>query len=270
MDRSTKAPGTALFLHGGPGLCCQAERTLYQSSLPVHWWDQPRSVALLAKPYGDLLEFTMDELQGLAVDTPVDLFAHSFGAVLALEAASRTPEKIRSLTLLAPVHDVGATFVQVAGALMPSRSPEQMQVLGQARDRYLAHVGDAHELLGLGRAIMAHPDFLDAYWAPASHDRRDWFYALMREHPLFDLAVFEAVVRDYLLSARRPPLRVPSELPVRIVLGRFDVAFDGRVELPYWASCFPGARIHTVPTGHMVHLEIASGTWFAGDLGTKC
>ncbi len=266
MDRSTKSCDTAWFLHGGPGLCCQAERILYDTSLPIHWWDQPRSVALLARPYCDLVEFVMDELQRIAVAAPVHVIAHSFGAVLALEAVRRAPEKIRSLTLLAPVHDVGATFVQVAAALMPSRSPQQAPILAQARDACLARAGDVHALLALGRAIMAHADFLDVYWGPAADARRDWFYALMREHALFDLAVFEAVVRDHVHSERRPPPEHGSDLPVRVVLGRFDAAFDGRVELPYWESCFPGARIHTVPAGHMVHLELAPATWLAGVL----
>jgi pimeloyl-ACP methyl ester carboxylesterase len=268
MRHSTAVCDTTLFLHGGPGLCCQAERTLYETSLPVHWWDQPRSVGLMARPYGDLLEFTIDELHRLATAAPVHIVAHSFGAVLALEAARRAPQCIRTLTLLAPVHDVGATFVQVADALMPSRSAAQRPAVEWARNRYLAQVGDADQLLALGRAIMANPDFLDVYWAPESRDRRDGFYALMREHTLFDLAVFEAVLRDFVLAAPRPPRPVASAFPVHVVLGRFDLAFDRRVELPYWASCFPSATFRTTSAGHMVQLECPPTTWLEAALGT--
>jgi pimeloyl-ACP methyl ester carboxylesterase len=259
-------PVDTLFLHGGPGLCTLAERRLYGQSLPVHWWDQPRSVALFARPYGDLIEFALDEVDGLAeaAGGPVRIVAHSFGAPLALDVAMRVPDKIAALTLLAPVHDVGLAFTRVAQAV--AKTGEDPAALLQARERYLDDPSNPDRLLALTRATMAVPNFLDVYWAPESCARRDWFYALMTEESLFDLAVFEAVLGDYAARGSVRPVAVPIDCPVRLVFGARDPAVVQHEDLAYWCSYPPQVTCSTLKTGHMIQLECPPSAWFsAGD-----
>ena len=257
-------PVDTLFLHGGPGLCTLAERRLYGQTLAIQWWDQPRSVALFARPYSDLIEFALDEVDELAeaAGGPVRIVAHSFGASLALDVAMRVPGKIAALTLLAPVHDVGLAFTRVAQAV--GKIAEDPAGLIQARERYRDDPGNVDRLLALTRATMAVPNFLDVYWAPESRARRDWFYALMTGESLFDLAVFEAVLADYAARGSVLPVVVPIDCPVRIAFGAHDPAVVEGEDLAHWRSYLPDATCHTLRTGHMIQLECRPSAWFSG------
>ncbi|MDS0796272.1 alpha/beta hydrolase, partial [Burkholderia pseudomultivorans] len=108
-----------LFLHGGPGGCAAFERAHFGRSLPIHWWDQPRSVVLYPSPFGALVGAAEAELRLLAQrgGGPVDVVAHAFGATLALGLAARMPDALGRVVLLAPVADVGAAFVRLAMSL---------------------------------------------------------------------------------------------------------------------------------------------------------
>jgi pimeloyl-ACP methyl ester carboxylesterase len=68
-----------LFLHGGPGFSSIAERELYGSELPLHWWDQPRSVVQLEDPFSGLVKSAIEEAARLAAraDGKVNLLGHS-------------------------------------------------------------------------------------------------------------------------------------------------------------------------------------------------
>lgn len=275
LPKAVKMPASAfvgecaVFLHGGPGLSCHAERTLYGTKLPVHWWDQPRQSAGAAIRYRALLECTFDELARQAVDGPVHVIAHSFGAMLALEASIRMPENIRALTLVAPVHDVVSAYLQIARVLIAQSPGGGRQALEAARDQAQGSRGNPEPVLALARALMADPHFLDLYWAPRSTHRRDWYYELMRGQALFDPAAFESVIQDFARSPPRAAGPIRADMPVDIVLGQFDRVVATDVERPYWQACFPQAAMRVVPTGHMVQLEEAPSMWLGG-IATAC
>jgi pimeloyl-ACP methyl ester carboxylesterase len=252
-----------LFLHGGPGLCALPERQRFGDSLSVYWWDQPRSVMLFANPFNELVDLAEDELLRMADRRrgPVRLLAHSFGAVLALHLAVRQPEAIDTVDLLAPVSHVGGAFARLALRLCAVRGSDRHRLLA-ARERYLAASGDLAAFGDLTQAILATPDFIDLYWAPASADKRNAFKSLLERGGLFDVATFDAVARDHLHVPRLQAItRVRGR--VRIVLGRYDPLIDPDAEASIWRGYFPTATTHRLDVGHFVQFEADPSAWLA-------
>jgi pimeloyl-ACP methyl ester carboxylesterase len=260
-DIATSMGAPNVFLHGGPGLSCIAEREHYGPSLSIDWWDQPRGIVLFARPFGELVEMATDVVAERAKQCgrPVGLITHSFGAHVALRVAARVPEHIRSLTLLAPVFDVTNGLARV-GHRVVERLPHSAS-LAHALDLLAAQPHNRDCFWLLVDELMATPDFLRVYFS----DRADAVYAgfsiLMAREPLFDVSAFRTILQD---SWEAPPLKSPVHLecPVDIVFGSQDVLTDPTSEGPIWAGYFPHAQIRCVDAGHFVHLELPAEQWW--------
>lgn len=243
-----------LFLHGGPGGCALAERAMYGRSLPVHWWDQPRSVALYPSPFDALVGAAEAEIRLLAQlsEHPVDVVAHAFGAQLALGLAERMPDRLGRLVLLAPIGDLGAAFVRLATHL-------------------IAHGGGAARLTAAVESFVTRPDFARFVRLVDEIERVPSGAALFRARlpgartavrgNAFDRRVFDAVVADAWPTS--PPMRgVDVAGGVRVVFGAGDPMLDVDAELRRWATWCPAAGFCVVPSGHFVHLETPAAVWW--------
>lgn len=248
-----------LFLHGGPGLSAVGERSVHGDALPLHWWDQPRTVATAPRPFHALVDAAYEEAQALAGTGKVHLVGHSFGAVLAHRLSLRMPERIASITLLAPTPDLADVFIRLAAFVAPCM--EDPKPLGQAIARMQADRHDfaaAQDVFGI---VFAVPAFLNAYWSPWALDRRAWFGALMAREPVFDADAFGAIAGDA-WPELGPPAASGFDGPVDIVYGNTDVLVDAATSLPLWQRAFADVRSRTVRSGHFIQLECPPTAWW--------
>lgn len=249
-----------LFLHGGPGLSAIAERALYGSELPIHWWDQPRSVVLYARPFGALLDAAEEEVTRLSASgRRVNLVAHSFGTHLALRLAMRMSERLGKIVLLAPVYDIGDAFVRLAHRLLEV-TPTSQPLLG-AVEEFRAG-SDYSRFARLAAQIMSVANFLDVYWSPGADARRRWFLDLLTHQPVADLNAFEVIVRDFWSEAQIISVQTTVTNPVELIFGRADPLVDVEAERRIWTAFFPHAVSRELDSGHFVHLETEPTMWW--------
>lgn len=255
------SPLSTLFLHGGPGLSSIAERDLYGHTLPIHWWDQPRSVVLFARPFDALVEAAEDEIRMLADTTgrPVDLLAHSFGAHLALRLIARVPAHVGKLWLLAPVYDIGDAFVRLATRLL-TRSPSSEPLLA-ALEEFKA-TGDYARFARLAAQVTSFANLFELYWSAGTNARSRWYLDLLARQNIVDPNAFEVIVRDFWADPLPPLAPVPSVQKVQLVFGREDPLIDLNAERRIWTQLFPPAQCIELDTGHFVHLEAPASRWW--------
>lgn len=250
----------ALFLHGGPGLSAIAERERYGHALPVHWWDQPRSVALDENPFDALVNAAERELWRLSAQhrAPVKLLAHSFGAHVAVRLAARARERIDALLLLAPVHDVGDAFIRLGTRL--SKANPASQSLARALDEFRS-ARSFEQFTKLAGEMTTFANFIDLYWSPKAEERRRWYVDLLVRRPLFDAHAFDAILRSF-WHAPPPRDAIAPDLPVRIVFANADPLVDVEAERRTWSSLLHHADSVVLDGGHFIHLEHEPAGWW--------
>ncbi|MFL9908350.1 alpha/beta fold hydrolase [Paraburkholderia sp. RL17-337-BIB-A] len=253
---------TTLFLHGGPGLSAIVERALYGETLPVVWWDQPRCEVLFARPYQALLDDVALEAEHLASrgGGKINLLAHSFGAHLALYLAMLMPERIGSITLLAPVFNPADALTRV-GEHLTYLAPDR----GSLRDALVSNreQNSFDSFWTLVERILEVPGFLDVYWGPESHERRRWFLSLIEREPWLDINTLRTILLDY-WAGRALTVRTTVRGPVGLVFGVHDVLVDAAQEAVAWKRYFPQATSRQLNAGHFVHLETPPHLWLPG------
>jgi pimeloyl-ACP methyl ester carboxylesterase len=250
-----------LFLHGGPGLSALGERSVHGDTLPLHWWNQPRTVTTAPRPFHALVDAAYEEAQALALagTGKVHLVGHSFGAVLAHRLSLRMPERIASITLLAPTPDLADVFIRLSAFV--TRFMDDPAPLGRAIARMQADRHDfaaAQEAFGI---VFAVPAFLSAYWSPWAVDKRAWFGALMEREPVFDADAFMAISRDA-WAELGPPAPSRFDGPVDIVYGNTDVLVDPATSLPLWQRAFKNVGSRVIRSGHFIQLECPATEWW--------
>ncbi|WP_175894332.1 alpha/beta fold hydrolase [Burkholderia pseudomultivorans] len=257
MGKVMHGDAPTLFLHGGPGGCAAFERAHFGRSLPIHWWDQPRSVVLYPSPFGALVGAAEAELRLLAQrgGGPVDVVAHGFGATLALGLAARMPSALGRVVLLAPVADVGAAFVRFAMSLDAGGNDAGFvtAALAAFRERPdFARFGLLVDAVVRARSAAA--------MVPAQRRHR----ARAPCRGMFDRGVFDAVVGDAWLRPLPllPEHGVALAASVHVVLGAADPMLDVDIESRRWAALCPAARFSVVPGGHFVHLDAPLSAWW--------
>ncbi|MBS6363149.1 alpha/beta hydrolase [Burkholderia sp.] len=249
---------TTLFLHGGPGLSAIVERELYGNSLDIHWWDQPHFEVLFAKPYQALLDDTLLQARRLAGQGKVNLLAHSFGARIALDLATRMPTCIGTVTLLAPTFDVAEALARLAEHLAPTApNPARLLSVAHRAKRPGTSFADVWTLV---EAIRDVPDFLSAYWGAGSEERRLWFYDVIATKPWVDFNTCKVILEDFW---KTPTLNIQTVVtgPVTLVLGTQDVLVDAPTAEHAWRRYFPRATTRLLNAGHFMHLEKLPSEW---------
>jgi pimeloyl-ACP methyl ester carboxylesterase len=247
-----------LFLHGGPGLSAISERIAYSKTLPISWWDQPRSVTTSHHPFRALVEAAREKALAVAADGQIHLVGHSFGAVLAHRLSLQIPERIASLTLLAPAADLADVFIRLAAFVTTIVEDPVPLTLASARLQVERRdFAAAREMLDI---IFSVPQFLDAYWSPWARAKQELYATLMQNEPVFDPATFFAVAADAWRELG-PPAASAFAGPVEIVYGSADVLVDSAATLPMWQSAFRHVTSRTVRSGHMIQLECVPEEW---------
>src|SRR5688572_20554370 len=107
----------ALFLHWGPGGCCEVERKWFGDSLGVAFWDQPKFREDDPRAFSKLLDAAEAELARLASSGPIALIGHSFGGQLALALSMRKPALVSEITLLSASEWPARAFVALASRM---------------------------------------------------------------------------------------------------------------------------------------------------------
>ena len=257
----------SLFLHGGPGLSAIGERIVYGQTLPISWWDQPHSVAAASRPFLALLDAAGEKALTVAEGGKVHLIGHSFGAVLAHRLSLRMPERIASLTLLAPAADLADVFIRLAAFMTPIL--EDPVPLAQASARLQSKRRDFAAAREVKDIIFSAPQFLSAYWSTWAKDRQEWYGNLMQSEPVFDPDAFFSIAADA-WQELGPPAVSAFDGPVNIIYGSADVLVDSATTLPMWQSAFTHVASRTVRSGHMIQFECEPEEWWSVAFSDKC
>jgi pimeloyl-ACP methyl ester carboxylesterase len=249
-----------LFLHGGPGSSAAAERDLFGDSLPLVWWDQPRSEVLFARPYQALLDDVAFKAETLANqgDGMVRLVTHSFGAHLALHLAMVMPGRINSITMIAPVFNVADAIMRLGRrAASFAENPKRLLSAIEATHANQQHFDTFWSLV---ERLCEVPGVFELYWGPGTEELQNWFISLSERGPWLDLNTCKVILQDFWATKA---LRVQTTVrgPVNIVFGLHDVLVDVKREARNWSRYFPNLTVYHLSTGHFVHLESSPDLW---------
>jgi pimeloyl-ACP methyl ester carboxylesterase len=254
-----------LFLHGGPGLHSAVERVWFGDALNVEWWDQP-SVAADLSPFSALVTHATRRIDALAAsgDGQVNVIAHSFGGLIAVELTRKYPELIGSITLLGCPPDPIRQFVLLARRLLEIGA--DYPGLSDALDA-VENNCDTGCFFALVQACYPGGSIPDIFFGPGSADVRARYLSIVAHTPAMDAASF-FVVMELLRSSRSSLAEVAYQGEVRIFLGQHDPMLDLDSDHKTWLGVFPQAKISTVNAGHGVHFEVPAEIWLgAGQVG---
>lgn len=253
---AARAPGV-LFLHGGPGLTAELERQRFGTSLPVHWWDQPRVNSGTQRVLETLIEAAVAELTRLSIDQdgPVHLLVNSFGAYLARALVDRVPERIGAITIGSGLWDLRTAILRLASRFAERDDDADLEVAC----RTTASSNTPEPYLVLLARVAARPHFLDCYWGPAAVEPREAMKTLAAEGRLIDWPTYQAGLAEA-LAMPQVPLASPHPGGVRILLGRFDPYFE-ESDTGAWKALWPTATVEIVEAGHFPHLELPPAAW---------
>lgn len=246
---------TALYLQGGPGLNCAVERTWFDESYPVLWWDQPRFPAETEYAYQATLDGATDKLAELHAQQgkPIQVIGWSFGARLALDLAHRAPEAIGTLTLLSPTFCLETAFARLHTYLACKGNADLPQPPS-------ASTGNHGNLMQRVMAILTIPDVFSHYWAPSSRPQFERHSSEAARTDWFDLPTFTAISRELI---QRPVVALPAGQcdKIRILAGQHDPYFAPDTDIEFWKSLLPGVSIRIVDSSHMLPFEIPTTEW---------
>jgi pimeloyl-ACP methyl ester carboxylesterase len=250
----------ALFLHGGPGFHARVERAWFGDRLPIHWWDQPAIAAEDRAPMRTLVDAAATELDRLAhaAGGPVSLVAHSFGGQIARALAEAMPGSIDRIVLLGSPFDPVDAHLRFAKSLVNAGAdtPELVRAL----DGVSANV-NPDSLLGVVSASFGVPGALRHYFAKDSEAVAQRYLEQLLQGPIIDFGTLASVLRDC-MRAPPPATRSPFTGRVQLLSGTTDPICAGGSDAVGWQAVFPRARYRAVPSGHMVHVELAPDIWF--------
>jgi len=254
-QRASDVP--VLFLHGGPGMTAALERQRFGTSLPIHWWDQPRVSAGSSEPFEQYIDATKRQVQQLSNEHggPIALLASSFGARLALELANAIPESIGAVTISGGAMELKPSFLRLGRYLARKHSNPHLEYLVNQ-----ASMSDGLESLwALIGAITKIPNFTDEYWTDSALQQRVAMRTLAAQGALFDPPTFQAIVNA---SATIPPrpIHPDRERRVLILIGSHD-PYAAADDAEYWRFFWPSAEVKFVDSGHFPHLELPPEVW---------
>lgn len=242
-----------LFLHWGPGGCCEVERKWFGEAGPVSCWDQPLFGENEAAAWPKLVDAASAELERLARDgEPVSIVGHSFGGQLALELSHRNPPAIREIVLVNAGEWPPRMFLSLAARMEREGlgGPELSKALESARAKLTLE-----SFWGLLGQITAVPAFMDLYWGPGSGASRQKYFSLATPDRIVNLPTFSAVMNSF-FSAPRPKIPSPFKGSVRLVAGSHDPLMQTEQELKLWKAHFPQIVAKTLDCGHFAQFEI--------------
>lgn len=244
-----------LYIHGGPGLHGETERRWLLPAAAAHgWalqiWDERLSGA---RTWEACVESVVEAAREAGRSGPVTVFAHSFGACLASEAARRHPELFDQMVFLAPTLDMRAVFLNLLELVARDQaSAGQADVAARLRERATASrvFYDAPMQEGLALAFQQ-PTALPYYWGdPAVMNR--WLQIVSEPAWTIDFATQAAILSGFsgTLAEGRLPIRALTFFAER------DQLVTERDQRPVLESRFDRWETKTFAgAGHFGHLE---------------
>lgn len=247
-----------LFLHGGPGLTAELERRQFGTTLPVHWWDQPRISDRSEQAFEALVDAAVAELERLShrPHDRVSLLASCFGALLARALFDRMPERVGEITISGGIWDLRVGILRIGEWLAHRHDDAELE----AQCRETAEQDSPEGYLSLLARVSATRGFLDSQWSPEAHALRNAMRALASTGRLVDWPTLQVVTMAALTCAPPLPLVRPHPRTVHILIGRFDPYFH-ESDIDAWGRLWPTAIVQVVDAGHFPHLELPPSAW---------
>lgn len=233
---------TKLFLHMGPGFHSLIEESIFGNEMPtMEFWNQPKVTSFLR-----LVKSAEDVFLGLRQEK-IDLYAHSFGAQLALKLVQRFPDKIGKIVLLNSSIDPFNCFLNIG---------LRLKIIGEHEAKKLKSSSPLTKMETIFK-IAGVPDFSSAYWF-SKEKQSEMEAAFFTKVPPIDLKVFSAVVKDFLQKQNLlgKNLGITWNGPVQIIYSESDFLLNYSEDIAPWAQIFPNAIFRPVQgVGHYAHLE---------------
>ncbi|GJI98058.1 hypothetical protein RugamoR57_47760 [Duganella caerulea] len=244
------------YLHGGPGMSVEVERTRYPQAQQVQWWQQPPATPCAPHPYLDLLEAALVEFRRSVKEhgAPMTVMASSFGAHLATHLAQHAPESVERVVLLAPTYNPEQAALRLARrALALNAGHADADKVTAALAAFDAAPGRARFWDVFG-ALQLLPDVPALYFGPQAGDAPRHFVEVLQQPGGFD-GVSAVAISDDFAATFRAPGRSAFNGPVSVLFGRHDPMIDAEHDGPLWRAIFPQASLRMVDSGHFPLLE---------------
>lgn len=232
---------TKLFLHMGPGFHSLIEESIFGDKIPsMDFWNQPKETTFLG-----LVKSAEQAFLNLKQDK-VDLYAHCFGAHLALALAKKYPDKIGKIVILNSSVSPFNYFSNIG---------LRLKVLDQKEAAKLKSAPATAQMEAIFK-LAGNPEFNSMYWfsKEKQHEMETKYFS---QQPPLDLNVFASVFGDFLGQvAKLWKEQLPWNGPVRLLYSEDDVLLNYAEDIAPWANVFPNVKFESVRgVGHYAHLE---------------
>jgi pimeloyl-ACP methyl ester carboxylesterase len=256
-----------VFLHGGPGFNSFAEQAILgpvwrATEHEIVFWNEPSRL----RPDGDPFEVTGAFERWLASaeqfvlrsagSERVHLIAHSFTPHAAMEIARRYPDRLASLTVVAPAADPFVTFCNVLRIgrddLAPV-APEAATVIADClgRTRFVLD-----EAMREGVLAVLQDDRLFTHYFADPEQFRAAMTARARPGGEFDLESFFAVLTDFGERGGSLLSTDPVIIPTLALFGAQDRITPIDEQRQAVRAAIPDCRMHVLEgCSHHLHLD---------------
>jgi pimeloyl-ACP methyl ester carboxylesterase len=255
-----------VFLHGGPGFNSFAEQAMLgplcvAAGHEMAFWQEPSRLRPDGDPFhaDDAFERWLASAERFvlrAASRPVHLVAHSWSVHAALEIARRHPDRLATVTLVAPTMDSFVGFrriLHVAHGDFAKTQPEAAAAIAGALARTRVFFDDPMRE-GLLNALRDE-DLFSHYFAHADQ-LRALFAAWARPEAQFDRESFLAVLADF---ARRGGALLSTSrvtVPAFALFGAADCVAPMSEHADPLRAVLPHGRFECLAdAGHCLHLD---------------
>lgn len=234
---------TKLFLHMGPGFHSLIEASMFASKIPeMEFWNQPKTAS-----FADLVTAASEVFLNLK-QGKVDLYAHSFGAHLALRLVQKFPDKVGKVVILNSAVNPFSCFLNVGSKLNVLNATEVKALKSGSSDAKMEAIFK----------VATSSGFNSVYWYSAEKQKQiesNYF----SQFPSVDLTVFSSVFKDFLDQQASERNVVSWNGPVRVIYSENDALLTYTDDVAPWKHVFPNVTFENVKgVGHYAHLESAA------------
>lgn len=259
-----------LYFHGGPGLNSLAEQHLlgplfadYRQS--IFFWNEPSKF----RPSGDLfsteraysaLTASMHRFvkEHTSTGHPAHVILHSFAVNPFLQKSIEEPQRIASLTIIAPAFDFWSSLRRIVGLAIsdfeadsPGVSRQLEQCLKDSKKPFDAKMREAIQLAATDAKLFTN------YWRNTAA-MNEYFGCWQERGAQLDLDSFFSVLTELatITTARADGAQIA--IPTKLIFGKHDPIIDAKKETLLTEKIFSsGDYITFENSAHYPHLEEA-------------
>lgn len=260
-----------LFIHGGPGLNSYAEETLLGPQFKardaiIEFWNEPSRL----RPSKDIFSpenafcnaYSSLETQFIRLHKQfglIHLIAHSFGTQYVVRLAKNHPEKLASVTLIAPGLAIDITFKNVMHLAQKDLTTIDLRLADQLRNALekTKNLADPAMIDGL-LCSLQDPLLFSHYWSQKKSHETWMDLVNSQTEAAFDLESFLAILKTIEPIDFDSPLS--QSFRVRVYFGRLDPIADQTHEKALLNRLFRNAEVTILDhCSHFAHLEDPAG-----------